>query len=31
MWCVMGMGENVLCDRTGENVLCDGGGRKCGV
>ena len=31
MWCVMGMGENVVCDRTGENVVCDGGGRKCGV
>ena len=42
MWCVMGMGENVVCDRTGENVLCDvmgmgenvvcdGDGRKCGV
>ena len=40
MWCVMGMGENVVCDRTGENVcvmgvgenvVCDGDGRKCGV
>ena len=31
MWCVMGMGENVLCDRTGENMLCDGDGRKCSV
>ena len=31
MWCVMGMGENVVCYGMGENELCDGGGRKCGV
>ena len=29
MWCVMGMGENVVCDGMGENVVCDGDGRKC--
>ena len=30
MWCVMGMGENVVCDGVmGENVVCDGDGRKC--
>ena len=40
MWCVIGVGENVVCDGmekmcyvmgVGENVVCDGGGRKCGV
>ena len=40
MWCVMGVGENVVCDGMGEmwcvmgmgeNVVCDGDGRKCGV
>ena len=39
MWCVMGVGENVVCDGdgrkcgcvmgVGENVVCDGDGRKC--